>query len=167
MNFIDCFMYFDEDTILDIRLNILDKYVSFFIICEANFNHNGTERELRFNINNFPKFRDKIIYIPLEKQPENLRSISKEDSLIVKNSKILDNALLRENFQRNFLQNKIKDFHEDDYTIDCSSTRYHLVYVLSICLIVLIYPFFSLSCFVNQYWTCNVFLQHFLQMCDG
>ncbi len=31
-----------------------------------------------------------------------------------------------------------KDFHEDDYTIDCSSTRYHLVYVLSICLIVLI-----------------------------
>ena len=117
MNFIDCFMYFDEDTILDIRLNILDKYVSFFIICEANFNHNGTERELRFNINNFPKFRDKIIYIPLEKQPENLRSISKEDSLIVKNSKILDNALLRENFQRNFLQSKINDFNEDDLII--------------------------------------------------
>ena len=51
MNIIDCFMYYDEDIILDIRLNILDKYVSHFVICEANFNHNGTKRELTFDIN--------------------------------------------------------------------------------------------------------------------
>lgn len=117
MNFIDCFMYFDEDMILDIRLNILDKYVSYFVICEANFNHSGTKRELRFNINNFPKFRDKIIYIPLNNQPENLKSINEGDSLIIKNSKILDNALSRENFQRNFLQSKINDFSDDDLII--------------------------------------------------
>ena len=92
MNIIDCFMYFDEDMILDIRLNILDKYVSRFVICEANFNHNGTKREPCFNINNFPKFRDKIIYIPLDNQPANLRSIKQEDNILVKNSKILDNA---------------------------------------------------------------------------
>ena len=36
MNIIDCFMYYDEDMVLDIRLNILNKYVSHFIICEAN-----------------------------------------------------------------------------------------------------------------------------------
>ena len=62
MNIIDCFMYYDEDMILDIRLNILDKYVSNFIICEANFNHSGTKREFRFNLNNFKKFKDKIKY---------------------------------------------------------------------------------------------------------
>ena len=117
MNIIDCFMYFDEDMILDIRLNILDKYVSRFVICEANFNHNGTKRELCFNINNFPKFRDKIIYIPLDNQPANLRSIKQEDNILVKNSKILDNALLRENFQRNFLQSKLKQFDENDLII--------------------------------------------------
>ena len=78
MNIIDCFMYYDEDMILDIRLNILDKYVSNFIICEANFNHNGTKRELRFNLDNFKKFKDKIIYIPLTKQPDNLRKIEKK-----------------------------------------------------------------------------------------
>ena len=117
MNIVDCFMYFDEDMILDIRLNVLDKYVSHFIICEANFNHNGTKRDLRFEINNFQKFRKKITYIPLDKQPENLRIVNQNDSVVVKNSKILDNALLRENFQRNFLQNKIKDFHEDDLII--------------------------------------------------
>ena len=117
MNIVDCFMYFDEDMILDIRLNILDKYVSHFLICEANFNHNGTKRDLRFNINNFSKFRKKITYIPLDTQPANLRIINQDDTRLVKNSKILDNALLRENFQRNFLQNKIKDFNEDDLII--------------------------------------------------
>ena len=117
MNIIDCFMYYDEDMILDIRLNILDKYVSQFIICEANFNHNGTNRELKFDLKKFEKFKDKIIYIPLHHQPKNLRLLSNEDSLEVKNSKILDNALIRENFQRNFLNKEIQNFHDNDLII--------------------------------------------------
>ena len=117
MRFIDCFMYFDEDMILDIRLNILDKFVSHFIICEANFNHNGTNRKLKFDINKFSRFKEKIIYIPLEEQPKNLREILNSDNQSIKNSKILDNALLRENFQRNFLESKIKNFHDDDLII--------------------------------------------------
>ena len=117
MNIIDCFMYYDEDIILDIRLNILDKYVSHFVICEANFNHNGTKRELIFDINKFKKFQDKIIYIPLNHQPKNLLRINNEDSQLIKNSKTLDNALLRENFQRNFLFTKIRDFNENDLVI--------------------------------------------------
>ena len=117
MRFIDCFMYFDEDMILDMRLNILDKYVSNFIICEANFNHNGTNRKLKFDINKFSKFKEKIIYIPLEEQPKNLREILNSDNQSIKNSKILDNALLRENFQRNFLKSKIKNFHDEDLII--------------------------------------------------
>ena len=117
MKIIDCFMYYDEEMILDIRLNIMDKYVSHFIICEANFNHNGTKRELQFNINNFKNFKEKIIYIPLNYQPKNLRRIDKLDSQHLMNSKILDNALLRENFQRNYLLTKIKDFDENDLII--------------------------------------------------
>ena len=42
MKIIDCFMYFDEDMILDVRLNTLSEYISHFVICEASFNHNGT-----------------------------------------------------------------------------------------------------------------------------
>ena len=34
--------------------------------------------------------------------------------IIKKNSKILDNALLRENFQRNFLMNENKDISDED-----------------------------------------------------
>ena len=45
MKIIDCFMYFDEDMILDVRLNTLSEYISHFVICEASFNHNGTKKK--------------------------------------------------------------------------------------------------------------------------
>ena len=117
MKFIDCFMYYDEDLILDIRLNILNEFVSYFVICEANFNHNGTKRDLQFDINKFPQFKHKIIYIPLEEQPKNTKIIDSSDNLISKNSKILDNALIRENFQRNYLYTEIKNFDDEDLII--------------------------------------------------
>ena len=104
MKLIDCFMYFDEDLILDIRLNTLDKYVDKFVICEAKFNHKGLNKKLNFDINNYKKYKNKIEYIVLEDQPNNLKIIGKKDSNKIKNSKILDNSLLRENYQRNFCQ---------------------------------------------------------------
>ena len=53
MKIVDSFMFFDENMLLDLRLNILDKYVSKFIICEATYNHNGKPKKLNFDINNF------------------------------------------------------------------------------------------------------------------
>ena len=50
MKIYDCFMYFDEDLVLELRLNTLDKYVDYFVIVESNYNHKGDKRELRFNI---------------------------------------------------------------------------------------------------------------------
>lgn len=117
MKIIDCFMYFDEDMILDIRLNTLSKFVTKFIICEASFNHNGTKKKLNFDIKNYPNFNDKIIYIPLEKQPSNLKILNENDSAQVKSLKTLDNALIRENYQRNFLFEEIKNFQDDDLII--------------------------------------------------
>ena len=114
MRIIDCFMYFDEDLVLDIRLNTLSKYVSNFLICEASYNHSGSKKKLKFDINKYKKFKDKIIYIPLEQQPENLHIINLNDTQDIKNSKILDNSLFRENFQRNFLQTRLSEFQDDD-----------------------------------------------------
>ena len=62
MNIYDCFMYYDEDLLLDIRLNALNKYVKKFIITEATYTHNGSKKNLNFNINNFRKFKYKIEY---------------------------------------------------------------------------------------------------------
>ena len=106
-------MYYDEDLLLDIRLNVLNKFVKKFVICEATYNHNGSPKKINFDINKFKKFEDKIIFLKLEEQPDNLRKINKINDN-KKNSKILDNALLRENFQRNFLINGIKDSSDED-----------------------------------------------------
>ena len=117
MKIIDCFMYFDEDMMLDLRLNVLDKYVSNFVICEAKFNHRGIKKKLNFNIDNFSKFKDKITYLVLDKEPDNIKKIFEDDNLAIKNSKILDNSINRDIGQRNFLNKKIKDFDDEDLII--------------------------------------------------
>ena len=39
MKIFDCFMYFDEEIVLDLRLNTLDKFVEYFrIIFIGNLN---------------------------------------------------------------------------------------------------------------------------------
>ena len=48
MKIYDCFIYFDEELLLDIRLNILNKYVDKFIIVESKFSHRGEPREPNF-----------------------------------------------------------------------------------------------------------------------
>ena len=45
MKYFDCFMYHDEDLILDIRLNTLNNYVDKFVIVEANTDHQGNKKK--------------------------------------------------------------------------------------------------------------------------
>jgi Glycosyltransferase family 17. len=45
-------MYFDEDIVLDVRLNYLSKYVDKFIIIESKYTHRGEKRDPQFNIKN-------------------------------------------------------------------------------------------------------------------
>ena len=59
----DCFQYYNEDHILDLRFNILDKHVDYFVISESTKTHQGAEKKLNFNVNNFNKFKHKIKYI--------------------------------------------------------------------------------------------------------
>ena len=114
MKTIDCFMYFDEDMLLDLRLNILDQYVSKFVICEATYNHKGISKKLNFDIKKFKKFEKKIIYTVLDQNPPNLKKIDSNDKPNLKNSKILHNSITRDVFQRNHLMSKISDFVDDD-----------------------------------------------------
>ena len=47
MKIYDCFMYYNEDVVLDLRLNTLNKFVDFFVIVESRFNHKG-EKKIKF-----------------------------------------------------------------------------------------------------------------------
>ena len=117
MKIFDCFSYWDEDFLLDLRLNILNDYVDFFVIVEGNKTWQNNPKKLKFDISKFQKFKDKIIYIVLENQPSSLLEIKESDNSKVKINKILDNALIRENFQRNFCFQEINKFPGDDLII--------------------------------------------------
>jgi len=45
----DCFQYFNEDHILDLRFNILNEYVDYFVISESNKTHQGDDKKLNFD----------------------------------------------------------------------------------------------------------------------
>lgn len=114
MKIYDCFMYFDEDLLLDLRLNILDEYVEKFVITESTFLHSGKKKKLNFDYKNFNKFKDKIIYIVIDTPPPGIEDVLQNDKIEVKNKKILDNSLKRENNQRNKLIDGIKNAEDHD-----------------------------------------------------
>ena len=62
----DCFQFFNEEHILDLRLNILDEFVDFFVIVESTCDHQGNIKELNLNLEKFKKFKKKIIYIVVD-----------------------------------------------------------------------------------------------------
>ena len=59
----DCFQYFNEDHMVDLRLNILDEYVDYFVISESTKTHQGETKKINFDINKFSKFKKKIKHI--------------------------------------------------------------------------------------------------------
>ena len=75
MKIYDCFMYFDEEVVVDLRLNILDPYVDYFVIVESNFTHKGDRRKLKFNFKKFEKFKEKIIYLIYDQEPKEIEQI--------------------------------------------------------------------------------------------
>ncbi len=117
MKIFDCFMFYDEEMILDFRLNYLNDFVDKFIVVESSFTHSGKKRDLLFNEKNFSKFKDKISYIALNEEPPDLYDINEEDNYNKKNSKYILNALKRENFQRNYITKGLSDASPEDIII--------------------------------------------------
>ena len=107
-------MYFDEDLLLDIRLNSLEKFVKKFVITEATYTHNGNKKKLNFDINRFQKFKDKIIYIVVDKQTENILQLEKEDTKEKIGEKLILNGMARDYYQRECLSEGLKEAKDDD-----------------------------------------------------
>ena len=117
MKIFDCFMFYDEEMILDFRLNYLNQYVDKFIIAESSYTHSGTRRKLLFDIKKYNKFKDKISYVVLNEEPKDLFVVRDEDDSDKKNSKYILNAAKRENSQRNSITKGLKDASPEDIVI--------------------------------------------------
>ena len=114
MKIFDCFMYFDEEQVLDLRLNVLYQNVDYFVIVESIYNHKGEKRNLLFNSQKFEKFNDKIIYLVYDKIPQLVEPIKETDNEQEKDGKYIMNALYRENAQRDFILEGLKSAKKDD-----------------------------------------------------
>lgn len=98
----DCFMFFDELDLLEIRMNILNSVVDYFVITEATTTLMGNPKKMYFadNMERFTEFKDKIIYNPLDL-----------------NNMKFTNQWQREMYQKNYCINGVKGAKEDDVVI--------------------------------------------------
>jgi beta-1,4-mannosyl-glycoprotein beta-1,4-N-acetylglucosaminyltransferase len=110
-------MFFDEEMLLDLRLNILNKFVDRFVIVESSYTHSGKQKKLIFDINKYSKFKEKINYIILKDPPEGIEVINSNDSEGEISRKEILNALKRENLQRDTILNGLKDADSNDWII--------------------------------------------------
>ena len=114
MKIFDCTLYYDEDLILDLRLNILNKYVDKFVICESKFSHSGREKKLNFDINKFKDFKNKIIYLVADDEPKGLL-YSKELNKKKENTENFRfNSIKRIGHQRNKLKEGLSHANDED-----------------------------------------------------
>ena len=117
MKIYDCFQFFDENMMLDLRLNILYDKVEKFIIVENAYMHSGVKKKPVFNIKNFSKFKDKIIYILVDKLPEGLHDLTNINDLDEKGNRTIDNTLLIEHNQRNSISKGLIEANNNDLII--------------------------------------------------
>ena len=115
MKIYDCFMYFDEEVVVDVRLNTLNQFVDYFVIVESRFTHKGASRQLKFNHKKFEKFKDKIIYIVDEEIYSQTEKIKIDDSEDEKSRKTIFNAAYRENGQRNLISKGLEGANKEDF----------------------------------------------------
>ena len=101
----DCFQYFNEEHMVNLRMNVLNEYVDYFVISESTKTHQGKNKKLNFDIRKFSKFEKKIKYIIADyKKDKNFDNHQGGESPI-------------EQHQRNSLIQGLKEANPDDIVI--------------------------------------------------
>ena len=101
----DCFQYFNEDHIAEIRFNILNEFVDKFVIVESTVDHQGKNKKLHFDINKYSKFKNKIDYIVVDDTPNKIKKPHEGGESLV------------EQHQRNSLMKVINKANDEDLII--------------------------------------------------
>jgi len=120
MKIIDTTTFFEENMMMNIRFNILNQYVEHFIVCKSLYTHSSKKKKINFDLNNFPKFKNKIEHLILRKEPSDL--IKKKD-LTIQEKRL--NSIYRIRDQRNFIYKSLKKFSPDDFIIYSDNDEIH------------------------------------------
>ncbi len=114
MKIYDCTTFYSEKMMLDLRFNILNNNVHKFIVVESCFSHSGEKKNYNFNIDDYPKFKDKIIYLKITEEPDDLYKDKNE----VKNSSYKRlNSIKRIEQSYDHMMKGIIDAEDDDLII--------------------------------------------------
>ena len=119
MKIYDCTTFYDEHMMYDVRLNTLNEKVHKFVVTEATYSHSGQSKKLNFDINNYKKFKDKIIYKVIDYQPKDIEKIKPNETFEAQ--KKISNSIKRMELSYNFMSPAIEDALENDLIIlsDC------------------------------------------------
>ena len=114
MKIYDCITFYSEHMMLDVRFHVLNDYVEKFIVTESLYSHSGQPKKLNFDINNYPKFKDKIIYLVIDQEPNDLIKIenTKEHQGLKRN-----NSLKRIELSYNYMMKATENLANDDLII--------------------------------------------------
>jgi len=98
---------------MDVRFGILDEFVHKFVVVESLYSHSGEKKNLNFDIKNYPKYKDKIIYLVIEREPEGLANVNANTMQQQKRM----NSLKRIELSYNYMENAVSDALDDDLII--------------------------------------------------
>ena len=105
MKIYDCIQFFNEEHIFELRINILNEFVDFFIVVESTCDHQGKPKKLNFDLNKFKKYENKIIYVVVDDTSEKIKKPHVGGESLV------------EQHQRNSIIKGLKNCHDDDLII--------------------------------------------------
>lgn len=113
MKVFDCFTFFNELDLLEIRLNYLNDVVDHFVLVEADKTHSGKPKPYHYEENRerFKDFNHKIIHVKAELNIENLNFEP------AKEYNPDDDYWKLENQQRNHIVNGLATAKDDDVII--------------------------------------------------
>jgi beta-1,4-mannosyl-glycoprotein beta-1,4-N-acetylglucosaminyltransferase len=95
----DCFMFFNELEVLEIRLDVMSDFVDYFVLVEDTHTHSAMPKELIFNENKHRFDTSKIIHVIVEDSPRD------------------SDAWVNENYQRNCIARGLVNADPDDVII--------------------------------------------------
>jgi beta-1,4-mannosyl-glycoprotein beta-1,4-N-acetylglucosaminyltransferase len=112
----DCFNFFNELDILEIRLNTLYEYVDYFVIVESNVTHSGEQKPFYFEENKerFSKFLNKIIAYKVYDTPTDFVNLKINED----NTLMLINGFI-ENQTNRFNRSTQPDYGRDFFQKEC------------------------------------------------
>jgi len=111
MKIYDCTTFYSEHLMMDVRFHVMNEYVEKFIITESTFSHSGKKKKLNFDINNYKKYRDKIIYKIIDNEPENIIEAGENEQY----KRI--NSIKRIELSYNYMMSEVNKASDDDLII--------------------------------------------------